>query len=32
MELVVFNMNENGNIVKAIKGETIGTVINKEEN
>jgi uridylate kinase len=32
MELVVFNMNENGNIVKAMKGEKIGTVISKEEN
>ena len=31
MELVVFNMNEDGNIVKAMKGEKIGTVINKEE-
>ena len=25
IELVVFNMNENGNIVRAIKGEKIGT-------
>jgi uridylate kinase len=32
MELLVFNMNERGNIVKAMKGEAIGTVINKEEN
>lgn len=32
MELVVFNMNEDGNIVKAMKGENIGTIINKEEN
>lgn len=31
MELLVFNMNEPGNIVRAIKGEKIGTVINKEE-
>ncbi len=32
MELMVFNMNEEGNIVKAMKGEKIGTIINKEEN
>lgn len=32
MELMVFNMNENGNIVKAMKGEQIGTIIKKEEN
>ena len=31
MELVVFNMNQRGNIVKAVSGENIGTVINKEE-
>ncbi len=31
MELMVFNMNETGNIVKAMKGEKIGTIINKEE-
>lgn len=31
MELMVFNMNEKGNIVKAMKGEKIGTIINKEE-
>ncbi|MCR4951693.1 MAG: UMP kinase [Solobacterium sp.] len=31
MELMVFNMNETGNIVRAIKGEKIGTIINKEE-
>ena len=31
MELMVFNMNEPGNIVKAMKGEKIGTIINKEE-
>ena len=31
MELMVFNMNESGNIVRAIKGEKIGTIINKEE-
>ncbi len=32
MELMVFNMNEAGNIVRAMKGEKIGTIINKEEN
>ena len=31
MELMVFNMNEKENIVKAMKGEKIGTIINKEE-
>lgn len=31
-ELMVFNMNEPGNIVKAMKGEKIGTIINREEN
>ena len=31
MELMVFNMNEDGNIVRAMKGEKIGTIINKEE-
>ena len=31
MELMVFNMNEKDNIVKAMKGEKIGTIINKEE-
>ena len=31
MELMVFNMNEPGNIFKAMKGEKIGTIINKEE-
>ena len=31
IKLVVFNMNEKGNIVKAIKGENIGTVISGEE-
>ena len=31
MELMVFNMNEPGNIVKACKGEKIGTIISKEE-
>lgn len=30
-ELMVFNMNEPGNIVKAMKGEKIGTIINREE-
>ncbi|MCR5794883.1 MAG: UMP kinase [Solobacterium sp.] len=32
IELMVFNMNEPGNIVKAMKGEKIGTIINREEN
>ena len=31
IELVVFNMNENGNIVRAIKGEKIGTVVSGED-
>lgn len=31
IDLVVFNMNEPGNILKAIKGEAIGTTISKEE-
>lgn len=31
MELVVFNMNDTGNIVRAIKGEKIGTIISKED-
>ncbi|HAM69715.1 MAG TPA: UMP kinase [Ruminococcus sp.] len=31
MEIMVFNMNEKGNIVKACKGEKIGTIISKEE-
>jgi len=31
MELLVFNMNKEGNIVKAMKGDKLGTVINKEE-
>lgn len=30
IDLVVFNMNESGNILKAVKGEVIGTVISKE--
>ena len=30
-ELMVFNMNKPGNIVKAMKGEKIGTIINREE-
>lgn len=30
-KLMVFNMNEPGNIVKAMKGEKIGTIINREE-
>ena len=31
IELVVFNMNEKGNIVKAMSGETIGTSITKDD-
>lgn len=31
MELVVFNMNTSGNIVRAMNGEKIGTIINREE-
>ena len=31
MELMVFNLNEPVNIVRAMKGEKIGTIINKEE-
>ena len=31
IDLVVFNMNEPGNILKAIKGDKIGTIISKEE-
>ena len=31
IELVVFNMNEKGNIVKAMSGEKIGTSITKED-
>ena len=30
MDLVVFNMNEEGNIKKAVMGEHIGTLIQKE--
>lgn len=30
IDLVVFNMNENGNILKAVKGDITGTVITKE--
>ncbi|MFR9254044.1 MAG: ribosome recycling factor [Merdibacter sp.] len=30
IDLVVFNMNERGNIVKAVKGEIAGTVISEE--
>lgn len=32
IDLVVFNMNEKGNIVKAVRGEITGTVISKEGN
>lgn len=31
IDLLVFNMNEDGNILKAVKGENIGTIITKEE-
>lgn len=31
IDLVVFNMNEQGNILKAVRGEMIGTIITKEE-
>ena len=31
IDLVVFNMNEAGNILRAVNGENIGTVISKEE-
>ena len=31
IDLVVFNMNEAGNILRAVNGENIGTVITKEE-
>lgn len=30
IDLVVFNMNESGNILKAVKGEITGTIISKE--
>ena len=29
IDLVVFNMNEKGNILRAIKGETIGTIVKR---
>ena len=32
IDLVVFNMNERGNIVKAVKEEITGTTISKEGN
>ena len=31
MDIIVFNMNQAGNIEKAVRGENIGTVIRKEE-
>ena len=31
VKIVVFNMNEDGNIVKAIKGDNIGTLVDNEE-
>ena len=30
IDLVVFNMNEQGNILKAVQGDITGTVITKE--
>ena len=30
IDLVVFNMNEKGNIIKAVRGEITGTVISKD--
>lgn len=30
IDLVVFNMNEHGNILKAVQGDITGTVITKE--
>ena len=30
IDLLVFNMNETGNILKACKGEQIGTIVKKE--
>lgn len=32
MELMVFNMNTSGNIIKAANGDMIGTIINNKEN
>ncbi len=31
IDLLVFNMNERGNILRAVKGEKIGTIITKED-
>ena len=31
IDLLVFNMNEDGNILRAVRGEAIGTIITKEE-
>ena len=31
VKIVVFNMNEEGNIVKAIKGDEIGTLVDNQE-
>lgn len=30
IDLVVFNMNESGNILKAVRGDITGTVISKD--
>ena len=32
VDLIVFNMNEHGNILKAVRGEVNGTIISKEGN
>ena len=32
VDLIVFNMNEPGNILKAVRGEVNGTIISKEGN
>ncbi len=32
VDLIVFNMNEHGNILKAVRGEVSGTIISKEGN
>ncbi len=31
LKVIVFNMNKDGNIVKAVKGESIGTLVDNEE-
>jgi uridylate kinase len=32
LDLIVFSMNEKGNIKKAVLGEHVGTIVCKEEN